>query len=237
MRGPAGELHAVSAAAVDPAAGPARRALRVLEATAPALVLGSGQPAATVDAGRLAQRGWELARRRSGGGGVVVGPGEVVWVDVVVPAGDPALPADLHRAAWWLGGRWAAALVAAGCTDVAVWRGPLVATELSPLVCFAGLGPGEVTVGGRKAVGVSQRRTRAGVLLQSALLVRWAPAELLDVLAVPAARAPGAAGRLAGAAVGVGGAVAAAALAGLEAGLAAGGWAGAAGRPGAIIDP
>jgi lipoate-protein ligase A len=49
-------------------------------------------------------------------------------------------------------------------------------------ICFAGLGPGEVTVNGRKVVGVSQRRTRKGALFQTAALLRWDPGRLVDLL-------------------------------------------------------
>jgi lipoate-protein ligase A len=51
-------------------------------------------------------------------------------------------------------------------------------------VCFAGLGSGEVSAGGRKVVGLSQRRSRAGSLFLCAALLRWDPARLLDVLAL-----------------------------------------------------
>ena len=62
--------------------------------------------------------------------------------------------------------------------------GPLLKRPWSELVCFAGLGPGEVTVDGRKVVGISQRRTRSGARFQCALLQTWEPAVLLDVLAL-----------------------------------------------------
>jgi hypothetical protein len=40
-------------------------------------------------------------------------------------------------------------------------------------VCFAGLGPGEVTRNGAKVVGISQRRTRHAARFQCAVLHRW----------------------------------------------------------------
>jgi hypothetical protein len=63
----------------------------------------------------------------------------------------------------------------------AVHRGGLVTAPWSGLVCFAGLGAGEVTLGegGPKVVGVSQRRTRAVARFQCAVLLRWDPARLL----------------------------------------------------------
>ncbi|HET9690563.1 MAG TPA: hypothetical protein VFP61_05385 [Acidimicrobiales bacterium] len=198
--GPPADLHRRSAGAV---AAPTRRTVRELVPTGTAVVLGSAQRPSDVDAGRVAGRGWTVARRRSGGAAVLVGPGQCRWVDVVVPAGDPLWEPDVGLGALWVGRAWVSALATAGL-EAEVWNGPMRASPWSRLVCFAGLAPGEVTVEGRKVVGVAQRRTRAGTLLQCALLERWAPAELLDVLALdPGARSTGA-GDLAEAAMGVG---------------------------------
>jgi hypothetical protein len=77
-------------------------------------------------------------------------------------------------------------------------------TPWSTSVCFAGLGPGEVTVDGRKVVGLSQRRTREAALFQCCAALRWEPARLLDLLAFDDAdRARGAA-ELAPLAAGIG---------------------------------
>jgi lipoate-protein ligase A len=58
----------------------------------------------------------------------------------------------------------------------------MVRTEWSELVCFAGLGPGEVTVGGRKVVGISQRRTRDAARFQCVAYETW-DADALGALA------------------------------------------------------
>ena len=173
-------------------------------------MLGSTQPFEVVDAGAAARAGVAVVRRRSGGGAVLVRPGEVVWVDVFVPVGDPLWSPDVGRATHWLGRVWAESLGDLGYA--ARWHdGPLVTTPWSRLVCFAGLGPGEVRVGGSgaragdaKVVGVSQRRTRAGALFQCAALLRWAPADLVGLLALDDARRRQAPPELAGAAVGLG---------------------------------
>ena len=49
-------------------------------------------------------------------------------------------------------------------------------------MCFAGLGPGEVTVDGRKVVGISQRRTRAAARFQCVVLERWDPDAVVALL-------------------------------------------------------
>ncbi|MCU1448121.1 MAG: biotin/lipoate protein ligase [Acidimicrobiales bacterium] len=155
------------------------RTARVVEVTDRALVLGSTQPVVNPP-------GIDVVRRRSGGGAVLVGPGEVVWVDLLVPADDPLWEDDVGRSFHWLGRVWAGALAGLGVTDVAWHDGPLVCTPWCRQVCFAGLGPGEVTVAGRKVVGLAQRRTRAGALFQCAALLRWDPATMADLLALPA---------------------------------------------------
>lgn len=175
----------------------------MVSATGPALVLGSTQAVEVVDAGRAASAGVAVVRRRSGGGAVLVRPEEVVWTDVFVPSDDPLWSPDVGRATHWLGRVWAGAVSDLG--GAATWHdGPLISTPWSKLVCFAGLGPGEVVMGDAKVVGISQRRTRAGALFQCAALLRWAPGDLLDLLALPDDRRHQAAGELAGAAVGLG---------------------------------
>jgi lipoate-protein ligase A len=173
---PAAELHALAL----PAQG---RHVWHLEADAPALVLGSTQPASDVDEQRCAAAGVAVARRRSGGGAVLVGPGECLWIDVLVPRGDPLWHDDIGRAAWWLGEAWRRALGVCGITDLDVHRGALVRTRWSSVVCFAGLGPGEVVDrSGAKLVGISQRRTRGMARFQCAVPLRWDPAQLSALL-------------------------------------------------------
>jgi len=159
---------------------PARRLVRRCDATSPAVVLGSTQ-AEPPPGG--SDRRLPVVRRRSGGGAVLVEPGGVLWVDVCVPRGDPLWDDDVGRAFQWLGDAWVTALDDGG--RAVAHRGALVTTRWSRDVCFAGLGPGEVTVDGRKAVGISQRRTRDGALFQCAALLAWDPAPLVARLGLP----------------------------------------------------
>lgn len=186
VRGSAAVLHGL-----DPVAEAGGRRVAVLEVDRPALVLGSTQPDAVVDPAALGAAEVELVRRRSGGGAVLLVPGDSLWVDVVLPRSDPLWDDDVGRATWWLGRAWAAALGDLGLRAT-VHEAGLVATRWSPLVCFAGWGPGEVALGGRKAVGVASRRTRAGARFQCGLGRTWDPGRLLDLLALgPAERAEG----------------------------------------------
>jgi lipoate-protein ligase A len=160
---------------------PPRRGVWWFEPTAPALVLGSTQSPDVVAAGADVA----VVRRHSGGGAVLLVPGEVVWVDVVVPRGDPWWDDDVGRAAHWLGSAWVEALAACGRPGGEVHRGGLCTTPWSRLVCFAGLGPGEVSVDGRKVVGISQRRTRELARFQCAVHRRFDPAAMVRLLAPP----------------------------------------------------
>jgi lipoate---protein ligase len=178
--GPATTLHARSAALC---AGPVSRTVRFLHAESPVLVLGSAQPASDADPAALARTGIGLARRRSGGGAVLVGPGLVAWVDLLLPAGDPLWEDDVGRAAWWVGDLWARSLEGVGLHGT-VWKDALCATPHSSRMCFAGVGSGEVCVEGRKLVGVAQRRTKFAALFQTAVLIVWQPEATLQLLAL-----------------------------------------------------
>ena len=70
------------------------------------------------------------------------------------------------------------------------------------MVCFAGIGPGEVLVGGRKVVGISQRRNRGGARFQCAALLRWRPGEMVRLFGLQPEEAVSA--DLQGVAVGLG---------------------------------
>jgi lipoate-protein ligase A len=162
---PAADFHAL----VVPV--PATRAVWVAEPTAPVLVLGSTQPRSVVVDPTI-----EVVQRRSGGGAVLVVPGDLLWIDVIVPFGDDLWDDDVGRATHWLGDAWADALHRMGVAG-RVHTGPMVRTEWSHRICFAGVGPGEVLdPDGRKLVGISQRRTRGSARFQCAALLRWDPA-------------------------------------------------------------
>ena len=182
------------------------RSVVVYDVARPVLVLGSSQGDGVVDRERAAARGVEVVRRRSGGSAVLVEPGAAVWIDVTIPAGDPLWDNDVGRAFHWLGVAWTEVLAGAGLGGR--WHdGPMRKTPWSAWVCFAGLGPGEVTLGGRKVVGLSQRRVREAVLFQCCLALRWEPDRLLDLLALDDGERARGAAELAGVATGIGGGV------------------------------
>ncbi|MEI7592757.1 MAG: hypothetical protein WCK41_06005 [Actinomycetes bacterium] len=152
----------------------------LLELDRPALVLGSTQSERDVDTAKLQAMGIELAHRHSGGGAVLLEPGSSLWIDLLVPKGHAVWVEDISQSFQWLGSLWASTLRDLGY--VAEVHGPaMVTTSESAKVCFAGLGPGEVSCAGSKAVGFSQRRTRVGARFQTVVYQTWNP-EPLSVL-------------------------------------------------------
>lgn len=150
------------------------------EPTAPALVLGSSQRDLNAPS-EPSPNGMTVVRRRSGGGAVLVLPRRSLWVDVVLPPSDLRWTDDVRKAPHWLGEAWAAALQAVGF-EPEVHRGGLLPSPWGSLVCFGSLGPGEVAVGGKKVVGISQRRTRLGARFQCIAYADWRPGEVLGLI-------------------------------------------------------
>ena len=156
----------------------------------PALVLGSTQDESIVDRDACRRAGVDVVRRRSGGGAVLLVPNEVTWLDVIVPVGATGWSDDVHGPMVWLGRHVANSIAAVtGSTDVVVHEGAMQSTVWSRLVCFDGIGAGEVLVGGRKLVGLSQRRTRHVARLQCCWYSTYDPTPLVELL-VPHERPP-----------------------------------------------
>ena len=174
--GDAAEFHAL-----DP---PPVRSATFHRVDRPTLVLGSSQRASDVDHRVSDALGIEVVTRRSGGGAVLLLPDEHVWLDLVIPAGDPLWHDDVGAAMVWVGEMWRAALADLDVIGT-VHRGPLQPSAWSRQVCFSGLGTGEVIApDGSKLVGVAQRRTRAMARFQTMCHLRWRP-ELVAALVAP----------------------------------------------------
>lgn len=158
-RGSVEELHGL-----DPFAdgAPDEPTLWWCDPTDSAIVLGSRQTPDLLDRGACERAGLSIVRRRSGGGAVLVAAGEMAWIDLVLPHG--IVPDDVRGSMVWAGERWLDALDRPA--DATLHRDGMVCNAWSGLVCFAGIGPGEVLRGDRKLVGLSQRRTRHGIRIQ-----------------------------------------------------------------------
>lgn len=169
QRGSVAELHALDPFADITDSAPVDPQVWWCDPTDAALVLGSRQSPELLDDAAVSAAGLSVVRRRSGGGAVIVRPDAMVWIDVVLPHG--LAPDDIRGAMVWIGECWRRAVapfvgVDGVAPELTVHRGGMVESAWSDLICFAGIGPGEVLLDGRKLVGLSQRRTRHGLRMQ-----------------------------------------------------------------------
>jgi lipoate-protein ligase A len=159
------------------------RIVAVCEITNPAtIVLGSSQPEPELDQAEVARTGVVVTRRSTGGGAVYVAPAAQVWVDVWIPRGDPLWVEDVIDSSAWLGRAWLDALAVAGVNGLMIHGGRLEKGGWGEVVCFASIGPGEVSTNGMKLVGLAQRRTRDGALFHTCCPLDAAGAELVRLL-------------------------------------------------------
>ncbi|MCB1256196.1 MAG: lipoate--protein ligase family protein [Microthrixaceae bacterium] len=159
-----------------------QRVVRVNQVTSSAAVLSSTQNSSILDHAVVAGADIDVVKRHSGGGMVRLDPGAQLWIDIFLPRTDPLWVDDVSRSGDWLGAAWVRALDALGVDDLALWTDRLSDPELGRIVCFAATGPGEVTSGGRKLVGVSQRRSRAGARYQCTVYLSHDPTSTLGLL-------------------------------------------------------
>ncbi len=147
----------------------------------PALVLGSTQSEELIDTATAAADGVEVCRRRSGGGLVYIDPATDCWIDLIIPPSSPWWDADLGRSFHRVGEQWAAVLSAfqpPEMTDRPVVHRSPDRPASRRFWCFAGVGHGEITIDGAKVVGLSQRRTRHWIRIQTIVAGSW-PTERL----------------------------------------------------------
>lgn len=156
------------------------RALWLCEVTSPALILGSSQDVDVADEEVARALGIELVKRRSGGGAVFVHPEQSVWIDITISRDDPLWVDDVSDSMLWVGESFGKAL--SPWVDATVYAGSFESGTCGRSVCFSSSSPGEVFVGDKKLVGISQRRTRDGARFQCVLYSHWDVSQWLPAL-------------------------------------------------------
>ena len=117
-----------------------------------------------------------------------IDPTRHCWIDVIIPTKSKLWDNDVSTSFDWLGTVWADTLKTLIAPNShpgqapdptfrlpRTHRGPYQPGPTNGLVCFGSLGPGEVTVSGRKLVGISQRRTKQGCRFQCLVVPHWNP--------------------------------------------------------------
>jgi lipoate-protein ligase A len=130
------------------------------------IVLGASQSSLLP---QVAAQGIETVLRGSGGSAVLAGPW-MLSVSAVLPADHAFARGGPMPAYEWLGRHCESAMRELGVSQAHATPDKRDAGDLK-WACFAGLSPWEVTVDGRKLVGLAQRRRRQGVLVAAGVLL------------------------------------------------------------------
>jgi lipoate-protein ligase A len=180
-------VHVVAGGAEDlhgrDALASARRRVDVMQVDGPAMVLGSTQRLDVASSDAATHDGVDIVRRRTGGGAVFLAPAQHVWLDIVVPFGDPLWDDDVSKSFTWLGQVWSRALEDVGMPGLVANTRAVCHSVLGRLICFAGSGFGELSSDHGKVLGIAQRRTREGAWFQCTVLRRWTTAPYARLLA------------------------------------------------------
>lgn len=131
----------------------------------PCLSLGYGQKAADVDFVRVAERGWDVVRRPTGGRAIL--HTDELTYSVALPAGDDIAAGSVVESYRRISRALVAGLVKLGVQPEAEQRAEPI--DSSGPVCFEVPSHYEITTGGRKLIGSAQVRRKDGVLQHGSL--------------------------------------------------------------------
>jgi lipoate-protein ligase A len=158
-------------------AGQSPPTLRLYAWRPPTISLGYGQRVTEVDEARLAERGWGLVRRLTGGRAIL--HADELTYSITLPQGHALAQGsviDSYR-------RISAALLAmAQRLGIAPEAQPSEATGAASPVCFETPSHYELTFGGRKLAGSAQARRHGGLLQHGSLPLHGDLARITDVL-------------------------------------------------------
>lgn len=168
--------HAILEAVIAGAAPPT---LRLYQWRPTCLSLGYGQRARETDLERLAEYGFGIVRRPTGGQ-AVLHANELTY-SIALPASHPLAQGSIVESYRRLSDGLIAGLKGLG---MVVRAEPLLARLPShpPVVCFESASDYEITCNGRKLVGSAQMRKRGGILQHGSLPLFGDTAQICEVL-------------------------------------------------------
>jgi len=152
-------LAAVSSGVVPPT-------LRLYAWNPPCLSLGYGQRAREADLDRLAERGWQIVRRPTGGRAIL--HTDELTYSLALPIDDPLAQANLVESYRQISTALLIALGNLGAQAQAN-RAEGNMTQVTNPICFETPSHYEITVEGRKLVGSAQVRRKHGILQHGTL--------------------------------------------------------------------
>ncbi len=160
-----------------------------------AMVVGIGQKLSDVDVAACQAAGLAIYRRAAGGTAVLAGP-DLLSLDVILPPGHTLAGQDIVEAYRWFGDLWAKTLQSLGLPAHLVSPAEAHAPrsrrflaeaerqeQLIRESCYGAVSPYEITIQGRKVIGLDQVRRRVGFLFQGGLLLRWDAERIASLLA------------------------------------------------------
>lgn len=157
--------------------------LRLYAWQPPCLSLGYAQPFSDVDEDRLAERGWEVVRRPTGGRAIL--HTDELTYSVIGPNHEPRLAGEILSSYRRLSEAILAALESLSVPVAAQPRDKKSDPPPTDPVCFEVPSTYEITVGGKKLVGSAQARRKGGVLQHGTLPLSGDLARITEALVYP----------------------------------------------------
>lgn len=144
------------------------------------LSLGYGQRASDVDSGALADRGWDLVRRPTGGKAIL--HGDELTYSLCLPRDHPLAHRDVVESYRRISAGLLQALAILGLSASAERQDASLRPPAAGPVCFELPSHYEISVAGRKLIGSAQMRRKGGLLQHGTLPLCGDLARICDVL-------------------------------------------------------